>query len=69
METHDGRCPKCGSETILVTAPLVWGVDEDNPKNDEDGAVEVYDEVSGHFCPKCRRLRSLSLNTEHERNP
>lgn len=61
VETHDGKCPECNVETVLVNAPSYWM--PDNHGRDSGDDVEVVDEVTGHYCPKCKRLRSLSLNT------
>ncbi len=63
VETPGGKCPKCNTKTILIIAPLNWNIDDDGDNIDNDGDVEVRDEVTGHFCPQCERLRSLSLNT------
>lgn len=61
-EVGDGHCPKCGEKTVLIVAPCEWAED-----NDGQGGldVQVHDEVTGHYCRKCGRLRSLSLNTEN----
>jgi Zn ribbon nucleic-acid-binding protein len=53
-----GKCPTCNGATRLVIAPRHWR------DADEDEEHELYDEVSGHFCPSCHTLVSLSLNTE-----
>lgn len=52
-----GKCPHCGSETRLVLAPHLWR-DVDDPENE----IKVVDEVSGHYCPTCQLLVSLSFN-------
>lgn len=62
VELHDGTCRDCGSSTLLVMPFLEWKVND--PGDDDADTVEIGDEVSGHFCPKCRKLVSLSLNTE-----
>lgn len=54
-ERDDNRCPTCGRKTLLVIAPHDWNVDEGD-------SVEVHEEITGHYCPKCQRLRSLSFN-------
>ncbi len=59
-ETHDHKCSACDSETVLVTA-RDWKTHPgggDTP----DEFVEVSDEVSGHYCPRCRRLTALWVN-------
>jgi hypothetical protein len=59
--TEEGTCPKCDARTVLVVAPDMWRmVDEDAGA---DPGVSIYDEVSGHACPKCNRLISLSFNS------
>ena len=54
--------------TVLVTAPGAWDIHEDGyrkqgGKTELPEYAEVNEEVSGHWCPKCQRLTSLSLNT------
>lgn len=34
--------------------------------SEEDGMVEVSEEISGHYCLKCRKLRSLSFTQDNE---
>jgi hypothetical protein len=53
-----GRCPKCGGEPRLVVAPPNWSAADAG-----DTDYEIEDEVSGHYCPACSILVSLSLNT------
>lgn len=74
IEKGDGLCPVCGEKTVLVIAGNTWDVDSE-PYGDEDDknvvgdrfidGVEVGDdaEVTGHWCPTCNKLCSLSLNT------
>lgn len=54
-------CPKCGGETVLIVASMLWGINGDNGYDGED--VEVHEEVTGHYCKLCQLLVSLSLNT------
>lgn len=61
-ESAEGRCPDCGSHTILATSLATWEIHSDDDEIDGDG-VEVDEEVSGHFCRECGKLTSLSLNT------
>ena len=63
LEYGDGKCPRCASATVLVTPFSSWNVDCEDLSDDVDDCVEVHDEVSGHYCTKCERLVSLSLNT------
>lgn len=53
----DNKCPVCGDAPRLIVAPPHW-----RDANDSDD-YEIDEEVSGHFCPTCRLLISLSLNT------
>lgn len=72
IETPDGKCPFCRTETLFVVCRGCWETVEDQvdhagnpiliPPAFRDG-VEVHDEVSGHWCGKCEKLVSLSLNT------
>jgi hypothetical protein len=62
IEVGDNQCPDCKVDTVLVVAPLDWSVDQEGRKYEGEYAT-VHDEVTGHWCPKCERLRSLSLNT------
>ena len=62
-------CNECGSKTMLVATSGEWGVDEEGFKSGEEtpeGTPEaVYiGEVSGHWCPDCEILVSLSYNFE-----
>lgn len=59
IEVGDSRCPECNDETILIVAPSQWYT-----ADGEADPVEVYEEVTGHYCQKCGKLVSLSLNTE-----
>ena len=61
IETEQGKCPGCGTETLLVLPFRIWAI-QDSP-DDEDSDIEVDEDVSGHFCAKCHQLTSLSLNT------
>ena len=66
IETPDGKCPKCATATILVSTPEEWKVpheDEHGEEIENDPYLTVHDEVTGHVCPKCSRLCSLSINT------
>jgi hypothetical protein len=70
MRTHftwsvenNGKCPECGQKTVLISVPLSWDTDYNTRKANQPQEVEVSDEVTGHYCLKCQRLRSLSLNT------
>ncbi len=62
IETKPGKCPDCETETLLALPSRDWRIDD--PPEDEESDITVDEEVSGHFCPKCRRLTSLSLNTK-----
>jgi hypothetical protein len=65
------RCPGCEGETVLLVAISEMRIaegDEDTfqdkfYQNNPDGFVEVPEEISGHFCPGCQRLVSLSMNS------
>lgn len=61
VEEPDGKCGTCGEKTILLISPGWWTRDGKG----ED--FQVSDEVSGHYCRNCERLRSLSLNTQQNR--
>ena len=61
IETPDGRCPICDSESVLVVPCPHWVV-VDCPV-DAEPEVAVHDEVSAHYCRHCESLVSLSLNT------
>ena len=63
------RCNKCNSKTMLVTTSGEWGVDEECFKSGEDTPESTPDtvyvgEVSGHWCPECEMLISLSYHIE-----
>ena len=63
------RCRKCNSKTMLVSTSGEWGVDEECYKSGEDTPEDVPDavfvgEVSGHWCPGCEMLLSISYNFE-----
>lgn len=71
VEVGDGLCPVCKNKTVLARALSTWEIDEEdiekNTIGQMDGSIDVHDEVTGHFCLKCCRLRALSLNTHQER--
>lgn len=61
------RCRRCDSKTMLVSASGYWAVDEECYKSGEDTPEGTPDsvfvgEVSGHWCPSCRHLVSISYN-------
>jgi len=77
MKTHlnwsiekNGKCPKCRKPTVLVIARM-WCADSEQPEYEKATAdktlagelVNIEEEVTGHWCPKCQRLLSLCLNT------
>lgn len=72
IEHPRGECPFCGDKTVLLIAPGLWDADEestieavgeDRYDNEFIDGVMVYDELIGHYCVKCQKLVSLSLNT------
>lgn len=67
VEKTVGRCPTCDNPTMLITPCVSWNVDQDEDvPRDLPDEVEVYDEVSAHYCERCDRITSLSLNTFSE---
>jgi len=63
-ETGDDRCPECGSEPILIVAFTEWNVPEQEDQSDDTpDSVDVAEEISAHYCLKCGKITSLSLNT------
>ena len=57
-------CPFCEGSTVLIVAPVCWSIDtEDISDDDEEYHVEVNEEVTGHYCKKCRKLTAMALNT------
>ena len=63
-------CDKCGTKTMLISAPSCWSVDQEafmsgertdnNP--DVPEYVEVGAEVTGHWCDSCEKLTSVSMH-------
>ena len=54
---------ECGEKTILVSFGSP-SIDTEDPRCDELGEwLEIPEELTGHFCLKCNKLTSLSLNT------
>ncbi len=60
-ETHDGKCATCGTETLLVSM-RGFHVDCDAEHELAGDVVETNDEITGHYCPACQVLTSLSFN-------
>jgi hypothetical protein len=65
----DGYCRRreCDAKTMLVATTGHWEVDEETFESGEDTPEgtpdEVYvGEVSGHWCPECECLVSLSYD-------
>ncbi len=58
------QCNACGTKTILVSAPAYeWDIDSEEECYEELGyEVQVDAKVTGHYCPECRVLTSLSFN-------
>lgn len=75
IEKDRGRCPDCGAKTVLAIAESNWTVDSepygDQDEDNESVGDRFYDgvevghdaEITGHWCPECDKLCSLSLNT------
>lgn len=61
-------CPNCKGETLLLVAFGQMSIAEgdantfQNKHYEEEGSVEIDEEISGHWCPECRKLVSLSFN-------
>lgn len=57
-------CPECSGQTVLVIA-RAWEADSENESHSDIAGewVEVAEEITGHWCPECRALRSLSFNS------
>ena len=60
VETDRDRCPRCLRETMTVTLPRAEPQFEMLASGDH--AIDLHEEISGHFCKHCRRLTMLSLN-------
>ena len=63
------HCNECNDKTMLVSpiAAGEWAVDEECYKSREDSPEDVPDqvfvgEVTGHWCPTCERLVSITYN-------
>jgi hypothetical protein len=69
IESPRDTCPVCDGKTVLITFPPSVEPHEgdDNAEAFEAAGggdwIELREEVSGHFCPECHKLVSLSLNT------
>jgi ribosomal protein S27AE len=73
VEHPRGECPFCGDKTMLLVAPGFWDADEEaaieaigEQRFEEEykyDGVAIHDELTGHYCGKCEKLVSLSLNT------
>lgn len=70
IEHPRGECPFCGDKTVLLVAPGLWDAVEDSEGMTEEryqeefyDGVTIHDELTGHYCGKCEKLVSLSLNT------
>lgn len=68
---NNGRCPECNGETLVVDAfnEMKIIVTDNSPfqrryyEESGDGVVEIAEEISGHYCPKCQKLTSLYFNS------
>ena len=64
----NNKCPDCQGETLLVVALGEMRIAEgdegtfQNAHYEETEIVEIEEEISGHYCPECHQLVSLSLN-------
>lgn len=56
------HCPKCLGEVVLVVSKGGWFIYDSKGEATDDEA-EIDEEVTGHWCPECLLLTSLSLNT------
>lgn len=61
------RCNECNSKVMLVSSCGEWQVDEECYKSGEDTPEDVSDmvfvgEITGHWCPICEMLVSISYN-------
>jgi predicted RNA-binding Zn-ribbon protein involved in translation (DUF1610 family) len=57
------RCNQCAAKIWLIVARS-WSVDQESlpPRADGPDDVDVSEEVTAHYCPKCERITSLSFN-------
>jgi Zn finger protein HypA/HybF involved in hydrogenase expression len=62
-------CNTCNSRTFLIIAGSDWDIDREgfeesghNPADASDHCVMVREEITGHFCPQCEKITSLSFN-------
>lgn len=60
-ESQDGKCGKCGGETCLVTPYSEWKLDTKGVEFDE--LVEIAEEVTAHYCKKCKVVTGFWINT------
>jgi len=57
---RDGKCPRCGAETVLCAMHGVWIADSESECAETE--YDTDEELTAHVCPQCRRIRSLALN-------
>lgn len=73
VEVGESKCPECNGKTVLVCAPERWspdaasaarfhGGDEDEGDEMVLEGVMINEELSGHYCPTCQKLCSVSFN-------
>ena len=62
---HRGKCPRCEGDVALLTTSPVFDCDEESPFAEQlsDG-VETGLEITCHWCPECRIVTSLAVNSE-----
>lgn len=62
-EHRDVVCPTCSSQTILIHSSDVFQVADDDKCREFHAGIETELEISGHWCPKCHVVTSLTINS------
>lgn len=61
LNEQDGKCVKCGEQTLLIAPWLLWRLDSEDNEFDEE--VEISEEVTAHYCKKCDIVTGFWINT------
>ena len=62
-EQKTGQCPECKGETVLIVSHDIWeAADEELQSGLFADGVETGLEITGHWCPECREMRSIAVN-------
>ena len=64
IKEQDGKCLRCGNQTILISPDAHWRIDEEDLGSDNpyDDVIEINEEVVAHYCTECDCVTGIWIN-------